>query len=259
MPQPARPDDPVPSAPTFAKLRKVPAWRLLAEAITERILDGAMRPGDVLPTEAELCLQFGVNRSTVREGVRVLEEAGLLKRESAKRLVVSRPSRQDIGAQLERALVLHEVTFDELTEAMAALEPEMARLAASRVHAGGGLQELEANLVETERALAAGRSLVELDIAFHGLVATLSGNRALMLAREPMSRLFYHAFEPVMKDVPEAGVRLLVAHRAIVDAIRRGSAEDAERWMQKHVRDFKRGYDRTGRDPSEPLGRLPAS
>lgn len=256
MPQPARPDDPVPSAPTFARLRKVPAWRLLAEAITERILDGGMRPGDVLPTEAELCLQFGVNRSTVREGVRVLEEAGLLKRESAKRLVVSRPSRQDIGAQLERALVLHEVTFDELTEAMAALEPEMARLAATRARADE-LRALEANLTETERALAAGLSLVELDIAFHGLVATLSGNRALMLAREPMSRLFYHAFEPVMKDVPEAGVRLLVAHRAIVDAIRRGSAEDAERWMQKHVRDFKRGYDRTGRDPSEPLGRLP--
>src|ERR1700689_3760017 len=102
-------DSPFVTANRFAKLKKVPAYRMLAEAITEQILDGRMRAGEQLPTEAQLCSQFGVNRSTVREGTRVIEEANLLRRESAKRLLVSRPSREEIGNLLERALLLHEI------------------------------------------------------------------------------------------------------------------------------------------------------
>lgn len=243
------------SAVAIPKIRRVPAYRRLAEAITESILDGHMRPGDQLPTEADLCERFGVNRSTVREGTRVLEEAGLIRRETAKRLVVSRPSREDIGNQLERALVLHEVTFAELMEAMVTVEPAMARLAAGRDRPAALVRELEANVAATERALRAGESVVELDIAFHGIIATLAGNRALMLAREPMSRLFYSAFGVVMAHVPEAGRRLMAAHRAILEAVRTHLASDAHAWMQKHVRDFKRGYELTGLDPADPVER----
>ena len=207
----------------FSKIKKVPAYRMLAEAITEQILDGRMRVGAQLPTEAQLCAQFGVNRSTVREGTRVLEEANLLRRESAKRLLVSRPSREEIGTLLERALLLHEISVNELMEAMYTLEPLMARLAAGRSRSGA-LEELEANVDATEAAVAAGESVVALDIEFHGIVATLSGNRALMLAREPMSRLFYHSFEVVMSSVAEAGTRLVTAHRSILQAIRKRNA-----------------------------------
>ena len=242
----------------FTKIKKVPAYRMLAEAITEQILDGRMRAGDQLPTEAQLCEQFGVNRSTVREGTRVLEEANLLRRESAKRLLVSRPSREEIGNLLERALLLHEISFNELTEAMYALEPMMARLAAGRSRSSV-LKQLEVNVDATEAAIAAGESVVALDAEFHGIIATLCGNRALMLAREPMSRLFYHSFEAVMSRVPEAGGRLVTAHRAILDAIRRRNASDAEAWMQKHVRDFKRGYEMTGLDPAGPVERPPST
>lgn len=238
----------------FTKIKKVPAYRMLAEAITEQILDGRMRAGDRFPTEAQLCEQFGVNRSTVREGTRVLEEANLLRRESAKRLLVSRPSREEIGNLLERALLLHEISFNELTEAMYALEPMMARLAAGRSRSSV-LKQLEVNVDATETAIAAGESVVALDAEFHGIIATLCGNRALMLARAPISRLFYHSFEAVMSRVPEAGGRLVTAHRAILDAIRRRNASDAEAWMQKHVRDFKRGYEMTGLDPAGPVER----
>ena len=238
----------------FSKIKKVPAYRMLAEAITEQILDGRMRAGAQLPTEAQLCAQFGVNRSTVREGTRVLEEANLLRRESAKRLLVSRPSCEEIGTLLERALLLHEISVNELMEAMYTLEPLMARLAAGRSRSGA-LEELEANVDATEAAVAAGESVVALDIEFHGIVATLSGNRALMLAREPMSRLFYHSFEVVMSSVAEAGTRLVTAHRSILQAIRKRNAGDAQAWMQKHVRDFKRGYDMTGLDPARPVER----
>lgn len=238
----------------FEKIKKTPAYRVLAEAMIERILDGRLREGDQLPTEAKLCEMFGVNRSTVREGIRVLEEANLLRREHAKKMVISRPSEAELGKQLERALVLHEISFDELWEAMAVLEPTMARLAAAKADEDS-LTRLEENLRKTQLAMKAGESLVELDIEFHSIVAAMSGNRALVLARDPLSRLFYPAFQAVMTRVPVAGKRLVEAHRSILEAIRSGDAVAAEEWMRKHVQDFKRGYQTAKLDFQAPVDR----
>ena len=86
----------------MGKIEKIPAYRILANAIMGEILARRLAPGEPLPTEAKLCEVFGVNRSTVREGMRLLEENGVLRRIGAKRLVVSRPSNGEVGDQLER-------------------------------------------------------------------------------------------------------------------------------------------------------------
>ncbi|WP_174364624.1 FCD domain-containing protein [uncultured Caballeronia sp.] len=231
----------------FDRINKVPAYRVLAELMTERILDGRLKEGDQLPTEAQLCEAFGVNRSTVREGIRVLEEANLLRRESAKKMIVTRPSHDEISGQVERMLVLHQISFSELCDAMLVLEPAVAKLAAG-LYDGELLSKLEQNVVLTAAAVKAGDSVVSLDIEFHRIVAAMSTNRALILAREPMSRLFYPAFSAVMTNVPVAGKRLLDAHRAVLGAIKAKDAAGAEEWMRKHIKDFHRGYHATRLD-----------
>jgi hypothetical protein len=50
----------------------------IAVRLRERIRDGRLRPGDRLPTQAELAGEFGVERGTVRQALRVLQEEGLL-------------------------------------------------------------------------------------------------------------------------------------------------------------------------------------
>ncbi|MCV0440445.1 MAG: FCD domain-containing protein [Hydrogenophaga sp.] len=237
----------------FEKLKKVPAYRALAEAMTEQILDGRLEEGEQVPTESELCEMFGVNRSTVREAIRVLEEANLIRREHARKLLISKPSHQEIGSQLERALLLHEVTFDELWEAMHLLEPQMARLAAQQPQAAL-IERLTLNIEATQEALSRGESLVRLDIEFHGLIAQMCANRALNLAREPISRLFYPSFQRVMAKVPVAGQRLVGAHKAILDSLIRGDGAAAEMWMQKHITDFKRGLELASVDVKSPVG-----
>ncbi len=86
-------------------------------------------------------------------------------------------------------------------------------------------------------------ALALLDVEFHSLIARGVHNRVLVLTREPMARLFYPAFEAVLSRVPEASSRLLRAHRAILDALKIGNALDASTWMEKHIRDFKVGFD----------------
>ncbi len=233
--------------------RRVPGYRALADAIAEKVLAGEMRAGDLLPTEMELCEAFGVNRSTVREAIRVLEEARLLHRESAKRLVVSHPSPEDMGQQFERVLRLQDISFEELFEAVSVVEPPLIRLAALR-RAPAQLEELAAVLERIEAAVARREVPTELNARFSDLLARMSGNRALMLAHGQLNGRSYRRFQTfVFENVPVAGERLLVARRAILAALRAGDADEAERWMLRQIRDFRRGYDMALAARGEPV------
>ena len=144
--------------------------------------------GNRLPSEQKLAEQFGVNRSTVREGIRLLEETGVLRREFGKRLVVSRPSYDSVGGRIGRAMILHEVTFRELWETIMAIEPATAALAA-RKRTAADLDLIAGNIARTRVSLADGQALVTLDIEFHSLIAQAAANRAIVLAREVLSHL----------------------------------------------------------------------
>ncbi|WP_405536543.1 GntR family transcriptional regulator [Streptomyces sp. NBC_00075] len=50
----------------------------IADALRDRIRSGDLRPGDRLPTQAELAEEFGVERGAVREALRVLHSERLL-------------------------------------------------------------------------------------------------------------------------------------------------------------------------------------
>ena len=50
----------------------------IADILRDRIRAATSRPDDRLPTQAELAEEFGVERGTVRQALRALQEDGLL-------------------------------------------------------------------------------------------------------------------------------------------------------------------------------------
>ena len=56
-----------------------PRYFTLAEELTHAIRDGTYPVGSLLPAEPELCAQHGVSRHTLREAVRMLRDAGLVR------------------------------------------------------------------------------------------------------------------------------------------------------------------------------------
>ncbi|KFE51759.1 FadR/GntR family transcriptional regulator [Pseudomonas syringae] len=232
------------------------SFRLVARTIEQRILAGEITPGDTLPAEAKLAEQLGVNRSTIREAIRVLEQNGFVKREPGRRkLIASIPHSGDISKRLTATMVLNQVTFEELWEAMYALEPAAASAAALRAN-DDDFTAIEANLAATRQTLQNSASLVELDIEFHDLVAKATRNRAIQMARSPLSELFYPPFYAVMSHL-NAGQRLLIAHESIYAAIREHDSGKAREWMEKHIQDFERGYELANLDMSAPVN-MPA-
>ncbi|WP_440066464.1 GntR family transcriptional regulator [Streptosporangium sp. OZ121] len=57
-----------------------PKYAQVVKAIRERIADGTYRPGDRIPSEAELIAEFGYSRPTVVRALQVLELRGLIDR-----------------------------------------------------------------------------------------------------------------------------------------------------------------------------------
>ncbi|WP_353236088.1 GntR family transcriptional regulator [Diaphorobacter ruginosibacter] len=70
-----------PNAPSLAVLGSQPRYLQLAQTLLNEIESGRYPVGTQLPTEFELCEQFGVSRSTAREAVKRLVSLGLVVRQ----------------------------------------------------------------------------------------------------------------------------------------------------------------------------------
>jgi GntR family transcriptional regulator, transcriptional repressor for pyruvate dehydrogenase complex len=239
----------------FRRVANIPAYRQVAEAIEREIIAGRIRPGEPIGTEAELVDQFGVNRSTVREGIRLLEHSGLVRRDSSRRLWVGLPHYGGLASRMGRALVLHEVTFRELYEASMPMQLATMEAAVERA-TPQTIGELEANIERTARVLADPAEVAKLDAEFHALVGKASRNRVLQLAREPSELLVMPTTEMILKRVKEGASRLLEAHRMYVEAIRNRDQEAARLWVRRHLEDWRKGFERAGKDLDQPIDRI---
>lgn len=243
---------PAREASILPSLNLVPSYKRVADLIEREILEGRLEPGVLLPTEGELSSQLNVHRSTIREGIRSLENSGLIKRVGAKRLMVTIPDAASVAVYNSRAMGLHRVSFFELWEMQMELEPFCAALSAGRI-SDELAREIAANVDRLEEILDDDKAVAENDIEFHHLIVKATGNKALMLSLEHVGVLLFSATKDLYQKVPPARHRLLQAHKTIAAAVISHDAETARAWMAKHIRDFRRGYLIAGLDLDKPL------
>jgi DNA-binding FadR family transcriptional regulator len=231
----ALPDNAAAPVVEFAPINTEPAYRKVAGALLERITTRVLNTGDRLPPEMELARQFGVHRGTVREALRELETNGVLKRErGSKLMMVTRPTRVAVAAGVSRALALHDVSYHDVWEALTAIEPPIAAAAARR-RKPQDLARLE--------TLIAGDVSVEQTADFFHAVGEATHNGVFMLAHEPLIQMLAPSLATLIRKVPQAASRVGLAQKRITGAIRAQDAAQAEDWMAKHIRDFRRGFE----------------
>ena len=230
----------------FEPMNMEPAYRRVAATIEGKIMARDLNDGDTLPAETDLARQFRVNRSTVREALRELQSKGLVtRREGGKRLFISHPQASDVASGVSRALALHGVTFLEVWEAMMIVEPQAAALAARKREAAQ-LEELVDISMRFESVSADSQRAVATVVEFFRTLARCSQNHVLVLAQAPLTRLLSPSLARMIDQVPQARARIVAAQRHLIDAIRGRNADEARSWMEKHIRDFKRGYELAG-------------
>ena len=230
----------------FEPVEFEPTYRKVAAALLERITDRTLSAGDRLPPELELARQFGVNRSTVREALRELESVGMLRRHrGSKLMMVSRPERDAVADGVSRALALHDVSIRDVWEGLTILEPPIAE-AAARQRRAADLTLIEATVGRAMDRSAENAARQAAD--FFRFVGEATHNRVLMLAHEPLLQLLAPSLRTIIDEVTPARARIATAQRRILRGIRNGDAAEARLWTEKHIRDYRRGFDLAGID-----------
>jgi GntR family transcriptional repressor for pyruvate dehydrogenase complex len=103
----------------------------MAETIKELILSGKLEAGDALPTEPELCEQFGVSRAVVRDATRILMALGLVEVKHGSGVYVTESQSAAFGEALLIALRRSGASAWDAENFQQIMIPELIALAAT--------------------------------------------------------------------------------------------------------------------------------
>lgn len=204
----------------------------IESAIRERRLVLGAR----LPSEFELCEQFGVSRTVMREALRMLSARGLVRIEKGRGIFVSEPSAAKVTDSMSMYLHMNrgpEHALD-VVRARQLIEPVIAGEAALR-HTAADAAQLRANhetLCACERPYT---RLTALDMEFHCLVAEATHNPVLPLLIDPIHQLMPRIKEGVYEVVADAHESAMEWHGAILKAILGRDREAACERMREHL------------------------
>jgi GntR family transcriptional repressor for pyruvate dehydrogenase complex len=208
-------------------------------SLTEEIRQGALRPGDKIPTELALMKQLSVSRSVVREAVSRLQAARLVE------------TRHGIGTFIlqtgpDQAMHVPRADLSNMLDVMAILEFRIDMEAAAAALAAIRRTDQHVKQIATvlshfdEELERGGTEVLALDVEFHMQIARASGNRYFhdvlsQLGRAVSPRTRLGSDDLARLDRKEHLRNVLVEHEAIYRAIVRQDPDDARAAMRMHL------------------------
>ena len=205
-------------------------------AIEGAVRSGELAPGQKLPSEMELCVQFGVSRTVLREALRMLSARGLLRIEKGRGIFVSTLSVDSVANPMELYLHMHGGGGQavDVVGVRQLIEPAVAAEAALR-HTADDVVKLRANVAELTSAVQSHERMTVLDMSFHMLIAEAAHNRILPLILRPVQMLMPGIKAQVYDVVNDAHDTAVYWHSRILEAILDRDAERARAEMAGHL------------------------
>jgi GntR family transcriptional repressor for pyruvate dehydrogenase complex len=233
--------------PRFQPVRTVRAYERIVEQIEEAVESGELRPGQRLPSERELMVQFSVSRSSVREALRVLQARGLLR---------SRPGDPN-GAEvlpfspetLHRSMTtlarVEELSLGELVQFRMVLDAS-ANLLAARLRTPSQLAEMDAAIADMRAAVDVSyERFSAADVAFHDAVARASRNKLIQICNDVVRSIVLNLIADRIAGAADREALMLRSirhHEEVLDAVRTGDGSLAARLARQSIYDYYAGH-----------------
>lgn len=235
---------PPPSTALFTPAKRTRSFEDVVTQVRDAVLAGQIKHGERLPNERDLSRLFSVSRSTLREGLRVLEALGVIeiRRGASGGIFACEPGEDQVGSALEALIRFRGATAQDLAEFRTSFEGETAHWAAQRAQAEDN--ERLAAIAHQFSELAARENLpwpilAELDIRFHEAIARASKNQvrvAIMLGIHRALYLASSSIEPLMTLEVQRSIGRELG--GIAAAVRERNARVARARMRRHVKRF---------------------
>ena len=215
------------------KLRRENVREQIADSIQDMVAANQLLPGAQLPSERDLAKSLGVNRATVRESIRLLEQRGLVRMKLGSGTFIANVSSSVVAESIARYFSFSSCSHDDLVTLREVLEPETAALAAERATAED-LALLKDRIDRLEEAFEKKGSVAyaTADTAFHEALATATHNQLIIAISSGLHRIV-HAWILAQSSIHplEGGA---MSHRPVYDAIMARDPEAARQAMRLH-------------------------
>ena len=198
-----------------------------------------LKTGERIGTEQELADEFGVSRPTMREALRLLSAAHLIRvgRGRTGGIFVARTPSEGMSKNLSESIALmlaaQTISMSELLDARLSLEVPIAGRAA--VNADEGVVARLEEAIEAATGHQPGTEPFDTaDTRFHQILAEASGNDLLHALTGWILEVLQPTLVVTISNRVDAEA-ILAQHRAILRAVRRRQRLAAERAMQAHI------------------------
>lgn len=227
----------------FRRIHTPRAFEEIANQIRSELADRRLRAGDRLPPERMLAEQFGVSRNTLREALRSLENAGLLRlQKGATGGAFVRESTGDaIITGLRDMFHLGAIAPEHLTEARVLIESIAVRAACERATAED-VDALKANLAAAEtsaRAKADFYAQAAIHLDFHRIIARATKNPVMVIVMEALIDVMQHFIHAIGQT---RNPWVLPSRRRFMKHFAAGDCDAAVTEMEQHLERLNRHY-----------------
>lgn len=218
------------------------AFEAVSAQLRRRVIHGHLKPGDRLPAERDLASKLGVSRNTVREALRGLEMAGVLRLHKGAQggAFVVTPNGDSVATALQDMFQLGSVTPAQLTEARLHITESVVRLACERI-SDGQIDELERNVEASLKASLAedfvNRSRINLE--FHKILARATGNPVFVAVMNGLIAVMQHFVDTLG---PPQGDAVFASRKRFIAHLRAREPEAAIAEMKKFLRSVHKQY-----------------
>lgn len=195
----------------------------IIETFKQALINGDLKPGQKLPSEAELGQQFEVGRSAIREAMKILQALGVVRIQQGNgTYIMDKPSPMMLSP-LVFAVMLESGMSHELVDLRRIIEVGYCELAAQNATAADW-ETIEA-AAQAHAAYANQPSpdvekLVLLDMEFHQSILEASHNVLVIRLGLAIEELFFASMKNTYITVADNLEKSVRFHRKIIDAIR---------------------------------------
>lgn len=204
--------------------------------LRDQLLTGHLKTGDRLLPERDLAIALGVSRPVIREALRALSTLGAVEIRRGFGTVVREPNFTALSEYFGLVLAQQAGAIDDVMQARIAIERQAIRLACSRA--------LAPDLDRLSQALQAIRQTIDdpvkggaADFHFHTMIVEAAHSPALSSVYAAVAKLLQQSHTErrrVIANVPQVDSYLIDHHEAILLAIQRKNAAEADALLAEH-------------------------
>lgn len=219
----------------FRPIKSRRTFEEVSGSIKELIFDGTLKPGDKLPSEAQLSQQFNVGRQTIREALRLLEYSGFIaiKQGGGGGPVIKDTLLSSISELFVDAFRMKKITIQDL--ALTRLEIEKVIIGYALDNADeSDVADLRENVARARKKIDQGIRATEENFEFHILLAKASKNHMFVLVMRSLMAVHADVISRTGFDF-EISRNVVRAHERVVDAFEKNDREETIRRFEQHL------------------------